>query len=311
VANPNAVFFTSAPLAGAANVVCDGSCDNLVIVAGKEFSPGQEFVAKKMSFVLPTSKAGEWCEAFVPFPVTVPYGIQARVLLSAGSSSMTSEPVRVLNGQSPAVFISAHDGLNALEGENVPIGTDSVKTALDDNVRSATVYIPMEAKAMLFGFKSGAPYFLPTTESTVAPFRTMLLKYSANGVRAIPISDIKYPDLADVINRATLLVAEYPQMKGTAALDEFLAAIKKGEDAFTFVTPTKSSEIREEIDALEAAIEVFLDATVTGIDEPATLAGNANGPVEYYSLSGVRLQAPSRGVVIVKRGNQVRKVVVK
>ena len=311
VANPNAVFFTSAPLAGAANVVCDGSCDNLVIVAGKEFSPGQEFVAKKLSFVLPTSKAGEWCEAFVPFPVTVPYGIQARNLLSAGSSSMTSEPVRVLNGQSPAVFISAHDGLNALEGENVPIGTDSVKTALDDNVRSATVYIPMEAKAMLFGFKSGAPYFLPTTESTVAPFRTMLLKYSANGVRAIPISDIKYPDLADVINRATLLVAEYPQMKGTAALDEFLAAIKKGEDAFTFVTPTKSSEIREEIDALEAAIEVFLDATVTGIDEPATLAGSANGPAEYYSLSGVRLQAPSRGVVIVKRGNQVRKVVVK
>ena len=100
-------------------------------------------------------------------------------------------------------------------------------------------------------------------------------------------------------------------MKGTNALDEFLAAIKKGEDAFTFVTPTKSSEVREEIEALEAAVAAFLEATVTGIDEPLQVVGSTDGPTEYYSLSGIRLQTPGQGIVIMKRGNQVRKVVVK
>ena len=311
VANPNAVFFTSEPVAGSANVICGGSCDSLVIFSGKEFCPEKEFVANKAFFVLPVNKAGEWCDAFVPFPMSVPYGIQARRMVSAGSTSITSEVVRVLDGQSPGVFICAHDGFNALEGTNVSVGADSTMTALDSVVCAATVYIPMEARAMLFGFKSGAPYYLPTTESTVAPFQTMLLKYSTNGVRAIPISDIKYPDLAEVINRATLLVAEYPEMKGTNALDEFLAAIKKGEDAFTFVTPTKSSEVREEIEALEAAVAAFLEATVTGIDEPLQVVSSADGPTEYYSLSGIRLQTPGQGIVIMKRGNQVRKVVVK
>ena len=100
-------------------------------------------------------------------------------------------------------------------------------------------------------------------------------------------------------------------MAGTAALAAFEESIKKAEDAFTFCTPEKSSEVRQEIVDLEAAIEAFLTAVTTGIETPDVQTAAASGPAEYYSLSGVRLQGPERGIVIVKRGNQVRKVVVK
>jgi hypothetical protein len=36
-----------------------------------------------------------------------------------------------------------------------------------------------------------------------------------------------------------------------------------------------------------------------------------NGRVEYFNLSGMRLQKPERGIVIVKQGNSVKKVLVK
>ena len=47
-----------------------------------------------------------------------------------------------------------------------------------------------------------------------------------------------------------------------------------------------------------------------GIDEVAA-DEDANAPVEYYNLQGVRVQNPSNGLFIVKQGNKVSKQVIR
>ena len=53
----------------------------------------------------------------------------------------------------------------------------------------------------------------------------------------------------------------------------------------------------------EAAMK-FLDGPSTGID---TMTEEDNAEPEYFNMSGIRVNAPGKGLYIVKRGNKVTK----
>lgn len=309
--NPNAVFYTSYPVAGADNVIFEDVCEKLVVHAGQEFAPAKAFTATDASLVIDKCETAVWKDVLVPFAVEIPYGMQAKRITAVSSSSVTSENVRNISGAEAIICLSAHSGLNELCGKQVSIAVDTVLTLADENVTAATVYSPIAARSMLFGYKSNIPYYLPTTETAVAPFTPVVTKYASSGVRAIAIADAYYPELAETINDATLLIEQNPVMAGSNAKATFEQAIKKAEDMFTFASASAMSEIRQETTDLKAAMEAFLAAVATGIEMPAVAVETTDAPVEYYSVSGVHLPQPERGIVIMKRGNVVKKVVIK
>lgn len=309
--NANAVFYTSYPVPGASNVVCEGVCDNLVVRAGMEFAPATAFTATEATLIVDNSEVAVWNDVLVPFSVDIPYGMQARRITEVGSSSVSSEVVRRISSAEALILLSAHDGLNELHGKNIMVPVDTVLTLADENVTALTVYSPLATRSMLFGFKSSIPYYMPTTETAVAPFKPVVTRYSASGIRAIAIADAYYPDLGEAINEASSLINQNPVMAGSSALATFEQAIKQAEDVFTYASASSMADIRQETNDLKDAMAAFLAAVATGIETPEVAAETADAPVEYYSVSGVRLPQPERGIVIVKRGNSVKKVVVK
>lgn len=51
------------------------------------------------------------------------------------------------------------------------------------------------------------------------------------------------------------------------------------------------------------------DSTSSGVID--TVINNSNAPVEYYNLSGIRVENPANGIYICKQGNNVKKVIIK
>ncbi len=51
------------------------------------------------------------------------------------------------------------------------------------------------------------------------------------------------------------------------------------------------------------------DAAGAGVDNVAV--DNANAPVEYFNLQGIRVAQPENGIFIVKQGNKVTKQVIR
>jgi hypothetical protein len=93
-------------------------------------------------------------------------------------------------------------------------------------------------------------------------------------------------------------------------LADFLSALKHAEDFFTYRQANTEEEASAENDALKAAIQQFLQAVADGIDVNVVDA-NTQKHTEYYNLRGQRILKPERGMVIVRQGNQVKKIYVK
>ena len=51
-----------------------------------------------------------------------------------------------------------------------------------------------------------------------------------------------------------------------------------------------------------------LDSEVVSLTPPALDQADADAPEEYYTLEGIRVQRPSKGLYIVRKGSQVRKI---
>jgi len=309
-ANPNAVFYTSYAVPGARNVVFDGSCDDLYVDMSHEFMPTEAFTAKNATFVLAVDKHGTWGDAMMPFPAPAPYGMQVKQITDVGSLLVESEDTRTISAFTPFLYMADHDNYNIVTATNVPVTVDTIKT--EELMLARTLYGVTDSQSMLFGFKNDIPYFLPAAENTVVePFRVVLTKYSTSGYRAIPNVQIRYIELADSINHAYEVLAAYADYATPSSLETFMAELQKAEDVFTYLTAEKTTEIRQAASDLGDAIVAFLEAVTTGIEAPAVVEPAASDVVEYYSLSGVRLNKPERGIVIMKRGQQVKKILVK
>lgn len=318
IANPNAVIYTSYEVPGATNVVVNGVCDNLIINTAYEFHATEPFVARQAQLVLNHAETGKWHDGVIPFAATVPYGMQVKTPGEINTSVryLTWNYVDEIPANTIFMYLPDKDGLNAISAENVTVSTDTIVTAFDGNMYASTYTTEANENTMLLGDKAGLSYYLPQDGLTsVSPFTPTLTTYFKNGYRTWKATaeyhvDIYYRRLAENINEAYQELEQHGDDVSDAAKTELANALKHAEDVFTYRQAETEDEASAENDALKAAIDQFKNAVADGIDGIVS-DDNAQKAVEYYNLRGQRVLMPERGVVIEKRGNEVRKIYVK
>ena len=81
---------------------------------------------------------------------------------------------------------------------------------------------------------------------------------------------------------------------------------------FTYRQAAAAADIKTEDETLTDALRAFLQAAQTGIMAPQqTAEPSKNDRVEYFNLSGQRIEKPARGLVIEKRGQHIRKIFIR
>ena len=178
----------------------------------------------------------------------------------------------------------------------------------------ATVGRTLEKKALLLGEKSGMPYYLLSDVGTsVAPFSVAIESTSSvGGIRLYGnmLYDRNYTVLADsLVSAYTVLAANMDN----PAYKQFADNIAVYDLAFSTYKYEEASDALAAAKALGAIVAQFLAGELT--DETAiggTVADSlTDDPVRYYSIDGTPLAAPRRGIVIVRNGNTVRKIIVR
>ena len=315
-ANPNALFYASGNIDGLSNLVVDDKCNNLVIDANSEFLPLRPFTAAKAEYRLPAFEPAKWNVSFLPFPATIPQGMQARLITEIKSTYVAWEQATEIPALTPFGYVSARPGLSSLTATDVAVAADSVVLyeSLTPNMSFATVGRTLEKKALLLGEKSSMPYYLLSDVGTsVAPFSVAIESTSSvGGIRLYGnlVYDRNFTVLADsIVSAYTVLAAN----TDNPAYKQFADSIAAYDLAFSTYKYEVNADILAAARALGAVTAQFLAGELT--DDTAisgTVAGSlTDGPVRYYSIDGTPLAAPRRGIVIVRSGNTVRKIVVR
>lgn len=316
----NAIYITNETLEGAKNVVTpQGACDSLVITAGYPFSPLMDIQAAKASLVLPESvEPGAWGDVLVPFKATMPHGMQVRIAQGLTSTAVTLANVSEISAPTPVLFLKDRASLTSIDATDVVVSADTIVTACDGKMAASTVGMIADGTQYTFGQNaSNTPYYLKATSGdSIAPFATVLYGTSSRGHRAVIKNavDFGYMALADTLARAYDVLDANAADKGATAVETFEEAISVAETYFE----AAAAEERDDVDAvattLSQAIQAFLQ-TPSGIVDVTTAHSTAvDGPVEVYNIHGRKLPADAtltRGLYIIKRGNTVRKVVVR
>ncbi len=317
-ANENAVFFASVPVADAKNIVVDGVCDSLVIHTSSEFATPEAFTARHAVLVLDSARAGQWGDVLMPFRATLPYGMQGRVITSVLRSRLTLENVREAEAMKPLLYLTDRDGLTSIEATDAAISADTIGSSVDGLWKGSTLKTVLSRNASLLETPATrVSAFTKNDKGTaLAPFATELDSIYNSGYRVFNSSDMaadrNYLMLADTINRAYQVIAEYGEQAQVCLAD----TLKKYEDIFTYYTysGTDYTVVRQAYYSLGAYIRWFLaNPVAAGIRNADT--GNAvaddDAPVMYFTTDGRRLAAPQRGIIIARKGNRTWKIAVR
>lgn len=308
-ANPNSLFLSSANIDGSHNTIVNGVCDSLVINNDFEFVSPQVFTAKKARLNIKDAQVGKWGNIVVPFAASVPYGTVFRTISEVKSTTVTLNNAKSVESMTPCLYLIDSDNRNYIDAENVTIGTDSIAKTANDMFMGSTVRMTRPSDAMSFSYNSnGYPYFLSASDTLVNAFTTYII--SSNEIRALKslYGDLAYSQMADTINKAKGIYESCPN-KDASARAAFAESIKAAEDAFTAQSLTTSSSIKSVSTSLSTAIDNYLQNVKDDIRSAATYSTGEN--VEYYSVTGAKLQSLQKGINIVRRGNVTRKIFVK
>lgn len=312
-ANPNALFVVDTALPGTANTIAEGVCDSLVLSSEADFRPASDFKARKAVFVVERAKVGEWVDVMLPFAASALRGMVVRQLTALDGSAFVVEQKREVDARSMVLCMVDNAANNVFTGEDVQIAAQTDASMADGQLVAATVAATVGQGMMAFEMYNNRPYYRPTDEGTpLQPFATLMTITRRSGVRAFDTSlgdDRDYTTLAQTIDEAYGLLAQRPSDEGADLLAEALA---KAEDAFTNASEATAGTLGAEATALAKAIDDFKRGVSAAI-APISMdgAGQSASVIEYYNLHGQRLQTPERGIVIVKQGNRVRKMMVK
>ena len=313
--NPNILLYATTPkaeYAGLHNIIINGQCENLVIQSEAEFKPAEAFTAQKATYTVMHIKANQWNATLVPFATQVPYGMQVKVPTSKTTTSLIHTFTTEVEAMTPIVFLSGHDAVNTFTSENVTIGTDTVVSVLSDKLKAYTVNTQLESSSLLLGSYASMPYYLPVEE---VPACTAFMPIATNS-RRMSVSDkpdveAAYTLLAAAIQQA-YDVLEPNASSPTSILTPFMTAIKQSEDALTYRSLTTKADIETERGTLSEAITTFLEGLATGISPRQTHLEAADlGSTAYYNLSGQRINKPAKGIVLMRKGNQTKKIIIK
>lgn len=314
-ANPNALFYATAEQSAWSiydNVVVDDVCEHLRIQTDADFIPLKAFTARKASFVLAEAKAGQWLGALIPFAAEVPYGMQMRRASELTNIGLFHEITRSVDAMTVVTYLTDHNDLNTIEAENVAVTTETTATYLDGQLKASTLAVPLEAQSLVLGEYLSMPYYVqPASSQTTLPaFHPMVVGTTATRLRTTTDTraDGYYVTLSLAIQSAYETLAQCKKASQSAR-DAFLTELKAAEDMFTYRTFEAETDITDMADRLKAAIIALEKAETEGIETVATPL--VASPTEYYGLSGMRISRPERGIVVVKQGNVIKKVVIK
>lgn len=311
-ANPNALFLVAAPVPGTTNTIAEGVCDKLVLTSEADFLPASAFKARKATFVVERAKVGEWVDAVVPFAATASQGMLVRHMTGLDGTALVVEQKREVDAMSMVLCMVDHSEHNVFTGDNVDISDQTEASVADGQLVGSTTAFEVGSNMMAFQIYNSRPYYRPTDEGTsLPPFATLMTITKRSGVRAFDTKlgdDRDYTALAETIAEAYDLMEKNPTDEGLSLLAD---AVEKAETVFSLATETTAADVPAEIIALEKTIDDFRNGVTAAIVPLSSLPSQHGSSIEYYNLHGQRLQSPERGIVIVKQGNRVRKMLVK
>ena len=133
--------------------------------------------------------------------------------------------------------------------------------------------------------------------------------YECNGLTTLDVSNFDTKNVTDM----RWMFSFNSALTTIYASDKFVTtACKKGQNMFKYCTnlvgavPYDDNKIGKEM--ANYTTGYFTYKAATGIDAPTVSDDTA---AEYYDLQGRRLNAPQKGVNIVKRGKKTTKILVK
>lgn len=314
-ANPNALFVSNEPIADSKNVIVNGVCENLVVSSSAPFCAPSPFTAVKAQFVMENAEPGRWTNVILPFKAPVDEAMQVNYISAVEGNNLTFEYITdSVPALTPVLVLPAREEALRFEASNVAVTADSVATACDGLFKASTVGFTPEADArysVLTVVGADRPVYTAVEAGTpVAPFTVALFKTTSSGIRANDgNNDSFYRQLADSIASAYTLLDKRAPYASSDALTSFTAAITTAQSFFSGRQGESTQDIKDAIATLAEAMEAFAN-TANAIQSVAARP-TSNGAVEYYNLAGQRIPRPTHGIVIVRKGNSVRKMMVR
>lgn len=314
-ANPNAIYYSKNNVKGAMNVVVDGVCDNLVVDAAYEFAPLADFHAHNAVYRLSPFAPAMWYVTSLPFAADVPEGMQARRITGLTITKMLQENVSQVKAKEPLACLSSSPHVSGFKATEVKVVADTVYSSFSDSLVMSTVATVTGDRAMTLGIKSSMPYFLNADAGVeVKPFNYVINAKVANGIKVYSEStlDRYYTVLADTLTSAYEALDAHQDDTQAKAFAEIVASYSA---AFTTYDYPDYSAVKAAAKELGDIIAQFLsgEELPAGISVlPDTDNSVTDGAkTRYYSVDGTPLVSPRRGIVIVRQGNKVRKMVVR
>lgn len=315
--NPNALFYTTNvahPLAGQTNVVADAHCQNLIVQTGADFRAVQPFKADKATFVLADAVPAKWQGALVPFAADVPFGMQVKVPESSTSTIIRHNAALHVEAMTPVTYLTSRSNLRELVSYDVSVVDTTTVNLFDGKLNASTLALPLEDTWLVLGDYLSSLYFVPAEEATELPaFHQYVV--SSTGLRVRTTGETKadgyYKILAQWIGQAYQAMTDYPEASEDSR-SALMQVLQLSEEFFTYRKAAQDDEIKVQYDQLSQAVADFISGAKTGIVAPeVSVAMPTPEGTVYYNLSGQRIDRPATGLVIVRQGRTVRKVLIK
>jgi hypothetical protein len=236
--NPNAIIYVADDSkAIGKNIVCAGSCADLALTVGYNFTPRASFMAESAQLTISPTVA-RWQMVTMPFSAPVPEGMVAREILghtTLGISTSTMVNVQTLEaGKTYFVMTSSADNV-VISATNVQVLVQPVANT-DEAVVGTFVGTTTPAKAQLLNDEE-KQYFVPVDEGTaVEALRGYW--YAADLTKTFRIypdisKDPAYVQLAESIDEAYSILEKYRSTSTAAAYATYAAKIHGAEHEFT------------------------------------------------------------------------------
>jgi len=314
-ANPNALFYAAPEQkewSAFDNVVADGECRSLRIQTGADFLPSHPFVAKHATFTMTDALSGAWHWVVVPFAAYIPYGMQAKAPEEWNDNLLNHSHTLAVDAMTPIIYLTGHDDLNTIEADEVTISAESKHTLFDGQLVTTTVTTPIEPTWLMVRNYLGSVYYVTNAECTQAEaFQSYIVSTTGDRVRTTTESgpDSRYAKLSTSINNVYTAFNERGLLLPGDAYGELGEALKAAEDMLTYRSALDGNAIDDLRKRLDAALDAFLENQAQGILTPLKVRNDHQ--TEVYNLSGQRLTSPKRGLVIVRQGGRIRKMLIK
>ena len=210
-------------------------------------------------------------------------------------------------------FVFGVDGQNVIELANKEIAVSSESSKLEDlNNLDGVKFTAPDGCSIEFsiGTSRNAPRFFKSASSVKNPATDHVRVYNGNTMTvSVPEGTVITSLSFTQVTNATTWTEMPADPAGTwsgktwtpaSAASAMMREAAKGVESVTF-KPTGTTHF--------ATVTVNYERPTTGVG--SVVVDDANAPVEYYNLQGVRVENPANGLYIRRQGNNVSKVFVR